>query len=73
MTNPETVATGTVVSIQYTLRLEDEFNRAAGFTVDDDELPNFFYDEELPPTNKAARFHAEEVRKSVERWWAQSA
>lgn len=55
-----------------TLRLEDEFNRAAGFTVEDDELPDFFYDEPLPPRDKAARFHAEEVRASVERWWART-
>ncbi len=55
-----------------TLRLEDEFNRAAGFTVAEDELPAFFYDEPLPPSDKAARFHAEEVRKSVERWWART-
>ena len=54
-----------------TLRLEDEFNRAAGFTVADDELPEFFYEEPLPPTDKAARFHSAEVRQSVERWWAE--
>ena len=52
-----------------TLRLEDEFNRAAGFNLADDELPAFFYDEPLPPSDKAARFHSEEVRRSVERWW----
>ena len=52
-----------------TLKLEDEFNRAAGFTTDDDELPAFFYQERLPPTDKAARFHSAEVRESVERWW----
>ncbi len=53
-----------------TLRLEDAFNRAAGFTTEDDELPAFFYAEPLPPTDKAARFHAGEVRASAERWWA---
>ena len=52
-----------------TLKLEDEFNRAAGFTTDDDELPAFFYEERLPPADKAARFHSAEVRDSVERWW----
>ncbi len=52
-----------------TLQKEDEFNRQAGFTVADDELPAFFYDEPLPPSNKAARFHSAEVRRSVERWW----
>ncbi len=56
-----------------TLRMEDEFNRAAGFTAADDELPAFFYEEALPPSNKVARFHAEEVRRSVERWWSKSA
>lgn len=56
-----------------TLKLEAEFNRRAGFTVEDDELPAFFYDEALPPSDRAARFHGEEVRASVERWWAQSA
>ncbi len=44
-----------------TLRLEDEFNRQAGFTEADDELPEFFRREELPPTNKTARLHADEV------------
>jgi aldehyde:ferredoxin oxidoreductase len=52
-----------------TLKLEDEFNRAAGFTTEDDELPAFFYEERLPPADKAARFHSAEVRESVERWW----
>lgn len=56
-----------------TLKLEDEFNRAAGFTTEDDELPEFFYREPLPPSNKAARFHAGEVRQSVARWWAENA
>ncbi len=44
-----------------TLRLEREFNRQAGFTAQDDELPAFFYEEPLPPTNQAARFHGAEV------------
>ena len=56
-----------------TLKLEAEFNRQAGFTVEDDELPAFFYDEPLAPSDRAARFHSEEVRASVERWWAESA
>jgi len=46
---------------QDTLRLEKEFNRRAGFTVKDDELPAFFYQEPLPPTNLVARFHAADV------------
>jgi len=56
-----------------TLKLEAEFNHQAGFTTDDDELPAFFYNEPLPPSNKVARFHSQEIRKSVERWWAQFA
>jgi aldehyde:ferredoxin oxidoreductase len=44
-----------------TLRLEREFNLAAGFTAADDELPTFFYSEPLVPTNRTARFHAAEV------------
>lgn len=34
---------------------------AAGFAEADDNLPDFFYAEELPPTNQAARFHAADV------------
>lgn len=45
-----------------TLLLEDEFNERAGFNLDDDRLPKFFYDEALKPSNKVARFHAEEVQ-----------
>jgi aldehyde:ferredoxin oxidoreductase len=44
-----------------TLRLEAEFNRQAGFTEKDDELPEFFYREPLAPTNHVARFHAADV------------
>jgi len=44
-----------------TLRLEREFNRRAGFTEKDDELPAFFYREPVPPTNHVARFHAADV------------
>jgi len=52
-----------------TLKEEDAFNRAAGFTVEDDELPAFFYNEALQPTLKTARFHAREVKDAVQRWW----
>ncbi len=52
-----------------TLRLEREFNRAAGFTRDDDELPRFFYEEALAPSGRAARFHAKEVNEFADRWW----
>ena len=50
-----------------TLRLEREFNRRAGFTAKDDELPAFFYAEPLPPTNHVARFHAADVHGMYER------
>jgi aldehyde:ferredoxin oxidoreductase len=50
-----------------TLRLEAEFNRRAGFTEKDDELPDFFYTEPLPPTNHVARFHAADVHGMYER------
>ena len=43
------------------LRLEWEFNKRAGFTAKDDELPEFFYQEPLPPTHHVARFHASDV------------
>ena len=46
---------------QETLRFEAEFNRQAGFTAKDDELPAFFYQEALPPTNHVARFHGADV------------
>lgn len=45
-----------------TLRLEREFNRQAGFGVQDDELPEFFYTEALPPSNHVARFHAGDLQ-----------
>lgn len=48
-----------------TLALEAEFNRAAGFTEADDELPSFFYDEALPPSGKKARFHSSEINETA--------
>jgi aldehyde:ferredoxin oxidoreductase len=50
-----------------TLRLEWEFNRRAGFTEKDDELPEFFYTEALAPTNHVARFHGSDVHAMYER------
>jgi len=47
------------------LQYEDEFNKAAGFTEADDELPNFFYEESLPPSNKTARWHSSEVNETA--------
>ena len=49
-----------------TLALEYQFNRDAGFTDADDELPAFFYTEPLAPTGKVARFHAPEVNRSLD-------
>lgn len=48
------------------LRMEAEFNRRAGFTAEDDELPAFFYTEPLAPTNHTARFHGEDVHDIYE-------
>jgi len=47
------------------MKLEWEFNRAAGFTEQDDELPEFFYAEPLPPTGKTARHRSAEVNRSL--------
>ena len=44
-----------------TLRYEAEFNQQAGFSDKDNELPKFFYDEPLAPSQYVARFHAEDV------------
>jgi len=52
-----------------TLRLEHEFNKAAGFLVEDDELPRFFHDEPLAPGGKVARFHCHEIQQCVNDWW----
>ena len=49
-----------------TLKLEKEFNKQAGFTEADDTLPQFFYDEELPPTGKKARHHGAQVNKAMD-------
>ena len=35
------------------LKVEREFNRKAGLTNSDDRLPEMFYNEPLPPHNKA--------------------
>jgi aldehyde:ferredoxin oxidoreductase len=52
-----------------TLLHEADFNRAAGFSEDDDELPDFFYEEALSPSNQVARFHSAEVNAALRRWW----
>jgi aldehyde:ferredoxin oxidoreductase len=48
-----------------TLRMEWEFNRAAGFTEADDELPEFFHTESLPPTGKTARHRSADVNRRL--------
>jgi len=48
-----------------TLDLETRFNKDAGFTEADDELPSFFYNEALPPSNKAARWHSKEINDTA--------
>ena len=55
-----------------TLRYEDDFNKKAGFDVDDDQLPEFFYTESLAPSNQAARFDSTHVKEVAGRWWQQS-
>ncbi len=48
------------------LKMEWAFNRAAGFTEKDDELPEFFYTEPLAPTNRTARHHSAEVNRCLQ-------
>ncbi len=48
-----------------TLILERQFNEQAGFTEDDDELPDFFSDEPLAPSNKIARLKSAEVNQHM--------
>ena len=43
------------------LQIEVEFNRKAGFTKEQDRLPKMFYDEPLPPFNKAVVVSDEEM------------
>jgi aldehyde:ferredoxin oxidoreductase len=56
-----------------TIELEDKFNADAGFTEEDDELPSFFYEEALPPTNNTARHHTAEVNRLKDAWMAKAA
>ncbi len=49
------------------LKWEAKFNKAAGFTAEDDELPAFFYNEPVAPANKVARFHGSDVHNIYER------
>ncbi len=47
------------------LQMEWEFNRQAGFTEADDELPSFFHDEPLAPTGKVARHRSGQVNQHL--------
>jgi len=49
-----------------TLQAELEFNRKAGLTKEDDRLPQFFYDEPLPPNNVVFKVTPEELDKTLE-------
>lgn len=48
------------------LKMEWEFNRQAGFTVLNGELPEFFFGEPLAPTNKTQRHRASELREHLD-------
>jgi len=52
-----------------TLQLENQFNEQAGFSDADNALPQFFYDEQLPPRNQAARFTLEDINDASRAWW----
>ncbi|KXB04934.1 aldehyde:ferredoxin oxidoreductase [candidate division MSBL1 archaeon SCGC-AAA261O19] len=48
---------------QQIIEIEREFNKAAGFTKEDDRLPEFMKMEELPPTNETFNVPDEELDK----------
>jgi aldehyde:ferredoxin oxidoreductase len=48
-----------------TIALEKAFNRAAGFTMDDDMLPEFFYLEPLSPKESVFDIGKEELSKAI--------
>ncbi len=47
------------------LQMEWDFNRQAGFTEEDDELPAFFYNETLAPSGKTQRHRSAEVNRHL--------
>jgi len=47
------------------LRTEREFNRKAGFTNIDDQLPEFFYNEKLPPKDLVFDVPEEEIKRKI--------
>jgi aldehyde:ferredoxin oxidoreductase len=48
------------------LKAEKEFNRKAGFTVEDDRLPRFFHEEALPPHNTVFVISDEELDSTLD-------
>jgi aldehyde:ferredoxin oxidoreductase len=73
MMNAVNAATGSDVGDEFfytlgreALKLEHAFNRAAGFSTADDDLPQFFYDEPLAPTGFVARFKGSDVATMYE-------
>ena len=73
-------AHGTALDASFFVRLgrealayERDFNRAAGFVEADDELPAFFRDEALPPSERTARFDAAAANAAARRWWEEAA
>jgi aldehyde:ferredoxin oxidoreductase len=48
------------------LQAEREFNRKAGFTSEDDRLPEFYYKEPLPPHNKVFSISNEELDRTFD-------
>ena len=49
-----------------TLLLEWAFNKAAGFSEDDNALPEFFYAESLPPSGNKARHTSTEISRCLQ-------
>jgi aldehyde:ferredoxin oxidoreductase len=49
----------------HVLKQELEFNRKAGLTNKDDRLPDFFYNEPLPPHNKVVLISGEEMDSAL--------
>ena len=48
-----------------TLRMEHAWNKAAGFTAEDDQLPEFFYTEPSPATGSVYDITAEEMQEAA--------
>jgi aldehyde:ferredoxin oxidoreductase len=48
------------------LEVELEFNKKAGFTREDDRLPDFFYKEPLPPHNKVVQIKGSDIDRTFD-------